>query len=77
MTLLLEPYDFQAVFLFDPYELCGVEWLARSRRLDRPVSAGMDIPNISVGEVQSACFLPDLACATYARVYRGRAFRKC
>ena len=28
MTILLEPYDFQAVFLFDPYELCGVEWLA-------------------------------------------------
>ena len=36
---LFESYDFQAVLFFDPYELCGVEWLTSS--------VGMDIPNIS------------------------------
>ena len=45
MTLLLQRYDFRAAFLFNPYEPCGVEWLARARRLERPVSVGMDIPN--------------------------------
>ena len=33
---LFESYDFQAVLFFDPYELCGVEWLTSS--------VGMDIP---------------------------------
>ena len=33
---LFESHDFQAVLFFDPYELCGVEWLTSS--------VGMDIP---------------------------------
>ena len=35
---LFESYDFQAVLFFDPYELCGVEWLTSS--------VGMDIPKV-------------------------------
>jgi hypothetical protein len=35
---LFESHDFQAVLFFDPYELCGVEWLTSS--------VGMDIPNV-------------------------------
>ena len=38
---LFESYDFQAVLFFDPYELCGVEWLTSS--------VGMDIPKGYVG----------------------------
>ena len=39
---LFASYDFQAVFFFYPYELCGVEWLTSS--------VGMDIPKGSPGD---------------------------
>ena len=40
-AFLFESYDFPAVLCFDPYELCGVEWLTSS--------VGMDIPKVSAG----------------------------
>ena len=51
MTLLLEPYDFQAVLFFDPYELCGVEWLTSS--------VGMDFPKVECCDEGVKCIFQE------------------
>ena len=49
---LFESYDFQAVLFFDPYELCGVEWLTSS--------VGMDIPDSWLPRRGGRCWAPKL-----------------
>ena len=38
---LFESHDFQAVLFFDPYELCGVEWLTSTVGMDIPKAEAM------------------------------------